>query len=257
MLNLIEILSSKNPHLILYELSQSDPDGFSEELPELMALRGFEEMANQGHKDNFHHTLSVLKNVSDKTDNVWLRLVALCHDLGKSRAKRFNEKKGWTFHGHQVISVGMTKRIFDRFNLPKDKLDYVSTIVAMHHRPIGLDKNNITDSAIRRLEHESKGYIDDLLLFCECDITTKHEQKAKKYIESLRLVRLKIEEIKQKDSIRTYKMPITGHDIMKYFNIKEGRKVGIIYDKIKSALLNGEIKESEAFDYMAKLKSND
>ncbi|MCC6864647.1 MAG: HD domain-containing protein [Ignavibacteria bacterium] len=250
----LKILASRKPSIGLNLLFKS---GLMEIIfPEVHILEGVEQRKDFHHKDVFYHTLQVVDNISQKTNNIWLRFAALMHDIAKPATKKFIEGTGWTFHGHEDLGARWQKKIFTRLKLPLDKQSYVEKLIKLHLRPIALADKSVTDSAIRRLIFDAGDDIDDLFILCRADITSKDPSKVKKYLENFDKVEKKVKEVENRDRIRNFQSPVRGEEIMKICRIEPSKEVGIIKKSIEEAILDGVIPNSyeAALEYLYKIK---
>ncbi len=252
----LKILKSPKPSIGLKLLQES----YVMEVifPEVSQMIGVEQREEYHHKDVFFHTCEVVDNISKKTENIWLRLAALMHDIAKPKTKKFIEGSGWTFHGHEELGARMMKPIFKRMKLPMNKLEYIEKLVRLHLRPIALVSDEVSDSAIRRLIVAAGEDLDDLISLCRADITTKNPDKVERYLQNYEIVVKKVMEVNEKDKLRSFQSPVSGEVIMKVCNLKPSKKVGEIKIAIEEAILDGVIGNNyeEAYQYLLKIKNN-
>jgi len=235
-----KIMLSKRPSVGLKLLEETGL--FQIILPELTALKGIEEIEGMTHKDNFYHTLEVVDNISENTENLWLRWAALLHDVGKAPTKKFTKGQGWSFHGHEFLGAKMVKKIFKRLKLPLGaEMKYVAQLVKLSSRPIALITDDTSDSALRRLLYDAGEDLEDLFTLCKADITTKNPEKQKRFKKNFEYVEKKIRQVEEKDHIRNFQPPISGNEIMQMFGLKPGKEIGILKERVKEAILEGEI----------------
>lgn len=251
---LLKILSSPKPSVGLNLLFIS---GVMDVIfPEIAKMAGVEQRQDYHHKDVFYHTLQVIDNISENTDDVWLRFAALVHDIAKPPTKKFIEGIGWTFHGHEEIGARMMKSIFRRMKLPMQKLDYIEKLIRLHLRPIALVKDDVTDSAVRRLAAAAGEDLNDLITLCRADITSKNPNKVSQYLNNYEIVMQKVVDVQERDKLKAFQSPVSGNVIMEVCNLKPSRKVGEIKEAIEEAILDGKIENNyeEAFNYLLQIK---
>jgi tRNA nucleotidyltransferase/poly(A) polymerase len=252
----LKILDTKKPSIglkLLYE------NGIMKIIfPEIAALAGVEQRQDFHHKDVFYHTLKVVDNVANASDNIWLKFAALVHDIAKPPTKKFVEGTGWTFHGHEELGARMMKKIFTRMKLPLHQLPYIEKLIRLHLRPIALVSEIVTDSAIRRLAAYAGEHLDDLITLCRADVTSKNPDKVSRYLENYNIVMQKVKDVQEKDQLRQFQSPVRGEEIMKVCNIPPSKLVGIIKSDIEEAILDGKIGNNydEAYKYFLTIKDD-
>lgn len=252
----LKILKSPKPSIGLNLLQQSKV--MEVIFPEISVMIGVEQRKDYHHKDVFYHTLEVVDNISLRTDDVWLRFSALVHDIAKPKTKKFVEGIGWTFHGHEEIGARMMRSIFKRMKLPFNKLEYIEKLIRLHLRPIALVKDDVTDSAIRRLVVAADENLEDLITLCRADITSKNPERVERYLQNYEIVMKKVLEVQEKDKLRAFQSPVSGEVIMQVCKIKPSKKVGEIKTAIEEAILDGIIANNyeEAYEYLLKIKED-
>jgi tRNA nucleotidyltransferase/poly(A) polymerase len=250
----LKILKSPKPSIGLKLLYESR--AMEIVFPEIAKMGGVEQREEYHHKDVFYHTCEVVDNVAEKSEDVWLRFAALVHDIAKPQTKRFVKGTGWTFHGHDEIGARMMKLIFKKMKLPLGKLEYIEKLIRLHLRPIALVSDDVTDSAIRRLVVNADEELNDLIILCRADITSKNPQKVSRYLNNYEKVMKKVFEVKEKDKLRAFQSPVRGDEIMKICNLEPSKKVGEIKSAIEDAILDGIIGNNyeEAYQYLLKIK---
>jgi len=251
---IIKILSSEKPSIGFYLLKETNLLEYV--FPELNVMSGVDVVNGHSHKDVFIHTLEVVDNAAALSDKMEIRFAALVHDIAKPPTKRYYKNKGWTFHGHEEVGRRMLVEVAKRMRLSKELRDYLMILTKLHLRPIALAKTNITDKAVRRVMYEAGEHIDDLMILCRADVTTKNKKKVAKYMDNFERVEALMADVKLKDEMRAFKCPVDGHIIMKTFSLTEGRVVGLFKTRIEEAILDGDIENTyeAAYQYMLDIK---